>query len=94
MALVKIQNKKALERLQAKLTLRIGRKPTQQEILDYCVILANENFEKLVKLATNIPVLNNKKIKKIIEERNKLITVPYDSSATFERRDDEDIYNS
>lgn len=94
MSVVKIQNKKALEQLQAKLTLRIGRKPTQQEILDYCVILANENFEKLVELATNIPVLNNKKIKNIIEERNKLITVPYDSSTTFESRDDEDIYNS
>ena len=94
MSVVKIKNKKALEQLQAKLTLRVGRKPTQQEILDYCVILANENFEKLVELATNIPVLNNKKIKNIIEERNKLITVPYDSSATFESRDDEDIYNS
>ena len=94
MSVVKIKNKKALEQLQAKLTLRVGRKPTQQEILDYCVILANENFEKLVELATNIPVLNNKKIKNIIEERNKLITVPYDSSAPFESMDDEDIYNS
>jgi len=93
MSVVKIQNKKALEKLQAKLTLRIGRKPTQQEVLDYCIILANENFEKLVELTTNIPVLNNKKIKNIIEERNKLITIPYDSSATFENRDDDDIYN-
>ena len=43
MSIVKIKNKKALEQLQAKLTLRLGRRPTQQETLDYCVMLANQN---------------------------------------------------
>jgi len=77
MSVVKIQNKKALEQLQARLTLRLGRKPTQIEILDYCLILANDNFEKF---------------EQIIEARNKLKNVIYDEEATFTCRDDEDIY--
>ena len=93
MSIVKIHNKKALEQLQAKLTLRLGRKPTQIEILDYCLILANDNFEKLVELVTNMPILSLEKSEQIIEARNKLKNVNYDGKATFTSRDDDDIYN-
>ncbi|KKL82085.1 hypothetical protein LCGC14_1988290 [marine sediment metagenome] len=48
MSIVKIKNKKGLEQLQAKLTLRLGRKSTQQETLDYCLILANQKFEVII----------------------------------------------
>ena len=93
MSIVKIKNKKALEQLQAKLTLRLGRKPTQIEILDYCLILANDNFEKLVELVNNMPVLSLEISKQIIEARNKLKNVIYDEEASFGSRDDKDIYN-
>lgn len=93
MSIVKIKNKKALEQLQAKLTLRLGRKPTQKDILDYCLILANDNFEKLVELVSNMPVLSLEKSERIIEARNKLKNVIYDEKASFGHRDDEDIYN-
>lgn len=93
MSIVKIKNKKALEQLQAKLTLRLGRKPTQIEILDYCLILANDNFEKLVELVSNMPVLNLEKSEQIIEARNKLKNVIYNKEASFGSRDDKDIYN-
>ena len=93
MSIVKIKNKKALEQLQAKLTLRLGRKPTQIEILDYCIILANDNFEKLVELVNNMPVLSLEKYEQIIEARNKLKNVIYDEEASFGSRDDKDIYN-
>ena len=93
MSVVKIKNKKALEQLQAKLTLRLGRKPTQIEILDYCLILANDNFEKLVELVTNMPVLSFEKSEQIIEARNRLKNVIYDEGAPFGSRDDKDIYN-
>ena len=93
MSIVKIQNKKALDQLQAKLTLRLGRKPTQKQILDYCLILANDNFEKLVELVNNMPILSLEKIEQIIEARNKLKNVVYDENASFGSRDDEDIYN-
>lgn len=93
MSIVKIKNKKALEQLQAKLTLRLGRKPTQIEILDYCLILANDNFEKLVELVTSMPILSLEKSEQIIEARNKLKNVIYNEEASFGSRDDEDIYN-
>ena len=93
MAVVKIKNKKALEQLQAKLTLRMGRKLTQQETLDYCIILADKNIDKLVQLAIDVPTLTPSKFNYFIEKRDKLVDVPYDSSKKFENLDDEDIYN-
>ena len=58
MSVVKIKNKKSLEKLQARLIIRLGRKPTQQEILDFYVLLAGQNFERLVELASEVPILN------------------------------------
>ncbi len=80
MVVVKIKNKKALEQLQAKLTMRMGRKITQQETLDYCIILADRNIDKLVQLAENIPTLTPSKFDYFIEKRDKLVDVPYDIS--------------
>jgi len=93
MSIVKIKNKKGLEQLQAKLTLRLGRKPTQQETLDYCLILANQNFEEIIQIAMHLPILNPKRAQKIIEERNSLDNIPYNSNVNFDSEDDEDIYN-
>jgi hypothetical protein len=94
MSVVKISNKKSLERLQAKLTLRLGRKPTQQETLDYCIILAHQNFEKFIEIAMHLPMLNSERAQKIIEERNSLKDIPYDSESQLESEDDQDIYNT
>ncbi|NVM38159.1 MAG: hypothetical protein HWN81_21375 [Candidatus Lokiarchaeota archaeon] len=93
MSIVKIKNKKGLEQLQAKLTLRLGRKPTQQETLDYCLILANQNFEEIIQIAMNLPILNPKRAQKIIEERNNLDDIPYNTNLHFDSENDEDIYN-
>jgi len=54
--------------------------------------LTNDNFEKLVELVSNMPVLSLEKSEQIIEARNKLKNVFYDEEATFTYRDDEDIY--
>ena len=92
MSIVKIKNKKGLEQLQAKLTLRLGRKPTQQETLDYCLILANQNFEEIIRIAMDIPILNPRKAQAIIEERNTLGDIPYNTEFQFDSENDEDIY--
>ena len=84
MLTVKIKNKKGLEQLQAKLTLRLGQKPTQQETLDYCLILANQNFEKIIEIAMPLPVLNLEKAQKIIKTRNDLKDIPYNSYSYFD----------
>ncbi|MHA1670247.1 MAG: hypothetical protein ACTSV5_06660 [Promethearchaeota archaeon] len=94
MSIVKIKNKKSLEQLQAKLTLRLGRKPTQQETLDYCLILANQNFEEIIQIAMELPMLNPKRAQKIIVERNNLDGIPYNVDLQFDSENDEDIYNS
>jgi len=93
MSIVKIKNKKGLEQLQAKLTLRLGRKPTQQETLDYCLILANQNFEEIIQIAMNLPILNPKRAQEIIEERNKLENISYNPNLHFDSENDDDIYN-
>lgn len=94
MSVVKIKNKKSLEKLQARLIIRLGRKPTQQEILDFCVLLAGQNFERLVELASEVPILNLEKVKKIIEKRNKLMNIDWDLSGQFLSREDQDIYGN
>ena len=90
---VKIKNKKALEQLQAKLTLRMGRKFTQQETLDYCVMLGSKNIEQLIEIASDMPILTPDKAKAIIKERDKLIDIPYNQNVNFGDIDD-DIYNT
>ncbi len=94
MSVVKIKNKKSLEKLQARLIIRLGRKPTQQEILDFCVLLAHQNFERLVELASEVPILNLEKVKKIIEKRNKLMNIHWDLSGQFLSKEDQDIYGN
>lgn len=93
MSIVKINNKKGLEQLQAKLTLRLGRKPTQQETLDYCLILATQNFEKIIEIAMHLPILNPDKANEIIKDRDDLKDIPYISELYFDLQDDEDVYN-
>ncbi len=72
--------------------MRLGRKPTQQETLDYCVMLANQNFDKLVQIISQIPILTPEKVQRIIERRNKLKNVPYNYNAKFENEEDNEIY--
>ncbi|MHA1646237.1 MAG: hypothetical protein ACTSVL_01590, partial [Promethearchaeota archaeon] len=57
MAVIKTSNKEIIEQLQAKLTLQIGKRFTQQEIVDLCIEFAQENFEELINRASNIPRL-------------------------------------
>jgi len=92
MSVVKITNKKALEQLQAKLTMRIGQKLTQQETLDYCVLLADQNFDKLVEIIMKMPTLTPEKVNRFLRERDELSDVPYSDLEKFENPDDNDIY--
>lgn len=93
MAVVKIKNKKLLEQLQAKLTMRMGRKLTQQETLDSCIVLANQNIDKLIELADDVATVSPSKFKYFMEKRDELFDVPYHVLKKFENLDDEDIYN-
>ncbi|MHA1701408.1 MAG: hypothetical protein ACTSWK_03980, partial [Promethearchaeota archaeon] len=80
MAVIKTSNKEIIEQLQAKLTLQIGKRFTQQEIVDLCIEFAQENFEELINRASNIPRLTPQLAKQILKKIDALDEVPYDLS--------------
>jgi hypothetical protein len=79
--------KKLLEKLQAKITLKLGRKLTQQELLDMCVKFAYNRLYEFISEEFESPKLT----KKIIEQiRNDTIEAPL---ANPKKSDDELIYD-
>ena len=93
MAVIKITNKHAIDEMQAKLILRLGRKITQQETLDLCIQYAQENFDNILQLASATPMLSPKKAEEIIMRFKKYADTPYMEHAEFESDIDQDIYN-
>ncbi len=96
MSVVKISNKQNLDELVARITLRLGRKPTQQEILDLCVKLGQDHFDELIQRINPIPVFDDKKLQDIITMRKKLAKIkwyPLDRNS-FINQDDTDIYST
>ncbi|WP_457557935.1 hypothetical protein [Candidatus Harpocratesius sp.] len=93
MSVVKIYNKERLDRLVAKLTLRLGRKPTQQEVVDLCIELGENNFETLISKLHPIPIFNEEKLKKIQHISKELMDVPWDLETEKQKEllNDEDI---
>ena len=92
MSIVKIGDKKQLEQLQAKITLRLGRRPTQQEVLDLCVKLGLTYFDNLVNLLDSLPNLDQEKVQRILAHRAGLKEVPYVSTDNLLSEEDSDIY--
>jgi predicted DNA-binding protein (UPF0278 family) len=93
-SIVKITKKEKLDTLLAKITLRLGKKPSQQEVLDLCVELGEEYFEELVKKLNPGPKLDDEKIKKIRAMSQELVDVPWEPSTEdeFTNKEDYDVY--
>ena len=66
MANVKLTEKKLLEKVQAKLVLLIGKKISQQEILDKCIKFSDHNFDQFIKNEFDSPKITKKLINEII----------------------------
>jgi len=92
MSIVKIGDKKLLEQLQARLTMRLGKRPTQQEVLDLCVKLGLSQLDLLAELVEKHPVLDEKKVQSILERRESRAKIPYDTETDPLSPDDSDIY--
>ncbi len=92
MAVIKIHNKQAIDELQSKLILRLGRKITQQETLDLCVQYAHDNFEGFLQLVSSTPMLSPSIAEKIIQTFEKYNNTPYDVHNSFESDLDNDLY--
>jgi hypothetical protein len=91
MSIVKIGDKKLLEQLQARLTMRLGKRPTQQEVLDLCVKLGLSQLDLLAELVEKHPILDEKKVQSILERRESRVKIPYDTESLSQ--DDSDIYS-
>ncbi len=93
MAVIKTTNKDIIDQLQAKLTLQIGKRFTQQEIVDLCIEFAQENIEELINRASNIPRLTPQLADQILKQIDELEEVPYDLSLSTANEIDKDIYS-
>ena len=65
MANVKMNNKKRLDKLQAELTLRLGKKVTQQEILDRSIDFTYKWLDKFIYEEISQPILTREIISSI-----------------------------
>jgi hypothetical protein len=93
MAVIKISNKKGIDDLQAKLILQLGRKITQRETLDLCIQLANNKYEELLQLASDVPMLTPAIAKKILLKRDKYKNTYYNIEEKFDSENDNDAYS-
>jgi len=87
MSSIKIKNKDKLDRLQAKLTLLLGYKIPQQELIDLSVEFVDKNIDKFIKEELNISDLTPEKIEMIL---NNIIDVPIYYA---NKKDDELLYD-
>ncbi|TFH30925.1 MAG: hypothetical protein E4G98_01130 [Promethearchaeota archaeon] len=96
MSVVKIYNKNRLDKLVAKITLRLGRKPTQQEVVDLCIIMGENHFETLISHLHPVPIFDEEKLKKIQNVSKELEDVPWDLEEDKQKKllndSDVDIY--
>ena len=83
---VKIRNKSLLEKLQAKITLKMGKKMSQQDILDKSIEFVYNRLEEFLSQNIDHPEITNKLIERI---RSNAIKAPL---AHLEKSDDELLY--
>ena len=96
MSIVKITKKQHLDELLAEITLRMGRRPTQQDVLDLCVDLAHEHLDELIARLHPVPILDEAKLQRIRQMRKHISQMKwYDPDPTYYSSvDDADIYES
>jgi lipoate-protein ligase A len=87
MASVKLNKKSLLEKLQAKVTLKLGKKMTQQEILDKSIEFVYKRLDAFISEELEEPKLTKEIIERI---RSNTIKEPL---AHPEKSDDELIYD-
>ncbi len=67
MHVVKLPNRENLDRIIAKLTLRLGRKVSQQEILNACLKISSNHLDELEQYFSNRLQLTKKQVEEILK---------------------------
>lgn len=86
MANVKLNNKSLLEKLQAEITLKLGKKMSQQDVLDKSIEFVYERLDEFISEHIDHPLITDELIKRIKESA---IDIPVEHP---EKSDDELIY--
>lgn len=96
MSIVKITDKQVLDELVARITLRLGQRPTQQEVLDNCIKIAAMHFDELISRVHPVPVIDQDKFDKILEMREELSKIKWYPAGRggFINDDDADVYQA
>ena len=87
MANVKLNNKRLLEKLQAEITLKLGKKMSQQELLDKSIEFTYNRLDEFFIENIDKPTLTNEFIESLKESASDAPLYHLDKS------DDELIYN-
>jgi len=66
MAVVKLRDKNKLDKLIAKLILRLGRKVSQQDVIDNCIDIASLHISELEERFTEKPSLTQNQLDEIL----------------------------
>ena len=88
MAIIKITDRKKLDELMTKLALMLGRSPSQQDMLDYCVKLALSKIDELISLIEDVPAINKEKIERIKKLKVSHTGMPYEVNTIFPNLED------
>lgn len=93
--MIKLSKKAKLDQLLARLTLQTGHKPTQQEVLDAAVDIAEEHFEELQAKVTPHTILDDAKIARIRQMRKSMTSIEWTKPKRedFPNENDADIYS-
>jgi hypothetical protein len=96
MAVIKLTKKDKLDQLVARVTMETGHKPTQQDILDAAVDLADEHFDELQARFMPRVLLDDGKVARIMGLRDKLSRIKWypPRREDFANEDDADIYSA
>jgi len=86
MPVVKLKNKKLLEEIQAKLTLKLGKKFSQQEILDKSLEYLAKNLDQFIEEVFPFIEITPQRLKEIRESAS-------DFDYTTSEDEDIDIYS-
>jgi hypothetical protein len=96
MVVIKLTKKDKLDQLVARITIETGHKPTQQDIVDAAVDLADEHFDELQALFMPRSVLDKEKIARILKLRKELARIEWIAPRRedFSNQDDADVYSA
>lgn len=85
MAVVKLTKKDELDKLIANLTLRLGKRVSQQSVLDACIHLSSTHIDELESYCSDKSHLSRKRVAEILEMAEDF---DYDTKGS----DDKDLY--